>query len=609
MGTSVTDPNDIVTFDEFEPTSQERWRETVEQSTPWSRLTSLIDVSPAGGLRAPPLFERAQRRAGTRGTIAPWSVGQEYALAQPESVAEALAADRVFGLGAAWIRLASDVGVEAEARSSGTVVTGPEHLATILQAAQDVPVFLDAGASGAKVVSWLLEAHTHPQTLRGGVLCDPLGALAEHGGLGQSVHEALCQVSMAADKVAGVAPALRIAMASGTPYHDAGASPSVELGAIIATLIETLRHVVDNGQGPAALWPRLVLRTSAECDVFVGIAKVRALRWLAQQVAAQFGIENVPAHVAVRSSWRDRTRHDPWVNMLRATTETFAAATGGADEITVLPFTEAIGPGDDDARRWAINTANMLRDESHVAAVVDPGAGSGYVEFLTESLAQRAWAWVQGIEREGGMANALQEGRVQADVRACREAGTKALATGRAALTGVSVFPQLDETSPPVVEDAASTDLGSMDEAVVRVPTMERARMAEPFERLRDASDKHRDLHGYRPRAQLFTLGELREHRARLDFARAAVMVGGFEPQVLNTTDDVVPALVVLVASDERLEAEGTASIEALRKAGAKAVWAACAPRDELGADGHLHLRMDVPAVMNTLHDVLGVGR
>jgi methylmalonyl-CoA mutase len=104
-------------------------------------------------------------------------------------------------------------------------------------------------------------------------------------------------------------------------------------------------------------------------------------------------------------------------------------------------------------------------------------------------------------------------------------------------------------------------------------------------------------------------LGALREHRARLDFARNVVQVGGFGAEVLTTTDDVVPALAVLVASDERLASEGAAAIEALRAAGAPAVWVACAPRDDLSADGFLHLRMNLPQTLATLHDALEVGR
>ncbi len=252
----------------------------------------------------------------------------------------------------------------------------------------------------------------------------------------------------------------------------------------------------------------------------------------------------------------------------------------------------------------------MLREESHLANVNDPAAGSGYVETLTRGIAQRAWAWVQSVESEGGMAAALVAGRVQADVAACAQAQGDALATGRLALTGVSVFPQLDEPATPLGADPPDTESKlPADPASFTVTPMPAKRLAEPFEVLRDAATRQHEQSGHRPRAQLYVLGALREHRARLDFARNVVQVGGFATEVLSTTDDVVPALAVLVASDERLASEGPRVLEALRSAGARSVWVASAPRDDLAPDGFLHLRMNLPQTLATLHDALEVGR
>ena len=86
------------------------------------------------------------------------------------------------------------------------------------------------------------------------------------------------------------------------------------------------------------------------------------------------------------------TRRDPYVNMLRATIAVFAAGLGGADAVTVLPFTAALGLPDRFARRIARNTQLILIEESHLAAVADPAAGSGAIEHLTQSFAARPGA-------------------------------------------------------------------------------------------------------------------------------------------------------------------------------------------------------------------------
>ena len=597
-----------MTFEEFEGVTFEQWQALVEQTTPLSKLSSQVDVTGEGSLSVAPLYEAGRRAGGVRASTAAWVVAQEYRLHQPGSVGRALAIDRPFGLDAAWIRLASSLRARALVDGRGVAFALREQAKALHASADGAALWIDAGANGVSALSLLLES-APPQTLRGGVLCDPLGALAEHGALGMSIDEALAQTGRVVARAAVEAPQLRVCLASGLPYHDAGASPSVEVGATLATLIDVHRRLVEGGADPVALWSTTVLRLAADSDVFVGIAKVRALRWLAERVAARWGA-TLPAFVAVRTARRDRTRRDPWVNMLRTTAEVFAAAAGGADEIAAQPFSEVRGVPDDDARRWALTTAHMLREESHLAAVVDPAAGSGYVEALTQGIAERAWAWVRAVEAAGGMAAALRSGRVQADVAACASARASALATGRLALTGVSVFPQLDEPEVPAGDDPLDDEVTlPPGKPAVTVAPMPVQRLAAPFEALRDAADRQHASSGHRPRAQLYTLGELREHSARLDFARNAVQVGGFHAEAISTTDDVVPALAVLVASDERLATEGAAALQALRKAGAKAVWVASVPRDDLSPDGFLHLRMNLPETLATLHAALEVGR
>ncbi len=612
----VTTASDFLTFDEFAPVSFDQWRAKVEEGTPWARLSSQVDARSDGALEVPPLLPAGHRRAPTRVLETPWVVGQQYALQDPHAVAAAIATDREYDLGAAWVRLAPSLRARTASAGSGVVLTEGRGADAIIGAVGGAELWVDAGAHGLTTLALVLEARHEPASLRGGVLCDPLGALAEHGALGCSLGDAVADAGRVLARAAVEAPQLRTLLTSGLPYHDAGASTSVELATVVATLIDVTRSLADQGHSPAHSWPKTVLRIAASSDVFVGLAKVRALRWLTRRVMPHLAgpsDDAVPQpYISVRTSWRDRTRNDPWVNMLRATAEVFGAATGGADEVTVLPFSEAVGSPTPDARRWALTTAHMLRDESHLADVSDPGAGSGYVEFLTEQLARRAWTLVQRIEAAGGMASAIEQGIVQAEVQACARARREALATGRAALTGVSIFPQLDERTVEVASDVAPSEVELPGDAVVvRAPAMEARRLAEPFEALRAASDRYRAQHGARPVAQLFTLGTLREHRPRLDFARAAVMVGGFEPQVVSELTEVRDGLVVLVAADDPLAERAPATCAALRNAGARAVWIAAsppAPSEAWGADGFLHRGTQLPDTMAALQRTLEVG-
>ncbi len=140
-------------------------------------------------------------------------------------------------------------------------------------------------------------------------------------------------------------------------------------------------------------------------DQFASIAKLRAARMVWSRVAELSGADGAQHQHAVTSAAMMTTR-DPWVNMLRTTIGCFAAAVGGAEVITVLPFDSAIGVPDDFARRIARNTSAVLHDESSLSRVLDAGGGSWYLESLTAALAETAWATFTELERGGGAAAA-----------------------------------------------------------------------------------------------------------------------------------------------------------------------------------------------------------
>src|SRR5262249_7219812 len=239
------------------------------------------------------------------------------------------------------------------------------------------------------------------------------------------------------------------------------------------------------------------------------------------RVEAACGLTPAPALLTAETAWRTMTRRDPYVNMLRATIAVVAAGLGGADAVTVLPFTLALGLPDRFARRIARNTQLVLLEESNLAKVADPAAGAGGVEALTDELCRAAWAQFQEIERAGGVWPALEQGLIQGKVAAVRAERAKAVARRRDALTGTSNFPDLAETPPAV-----------LDVAPVSPPAFEplpSQRLAEPFEALRDASDRMLAQTGARPKIFLANLGRLADFTARATFARNLFEAGGIE--------------------------------------------------------------------------------
>ena len=151
-------------------------------------------------------------------------------------------------------------------------------------------------------------------------------------------------------------------------------------------------------------------------------------------------------------------RADATTNLLRNTVAAFAAAVGGADAITVLPHTAAAGLADRSARALAMNIQHLLVEESHLHVVADPAAGSGAIEALTETLAERAWSDFSEIERDGGIVESLRAGAFQGRIAKARAALIKTIASGDAPLVGVTIHAVEAEPASAAIESPATLD-------------------------------------------------------------------------------------------------------------------------------------------------------
>lgn len=211
--------------------------------------------------------------------------------------------------------------------------------------------------------------------------------------------------------------------ADGRLAHNAGASEALELAIVAAALAENLRLLDAAGIAPEDVFAATTLSLAADQDQFLTTAKLRAARLIHTRMQLACGVSGPkPAHIHAETSWRMLTRRDPETNILRNTIAVFAAGTAGADEITVLPHTLALGVPDPFARRIARNTQVVLITESNLAHVVDPAAGAGGIEALTDALAQKAWEIFTQIEKKGGLAAAIASGEIRAMVEASRAA-------------------------------------------------------------------------------------------------------------------------------------------------------------------------------------------
>jgi methylmalonyl-CoA mutase len=269
------------------------------------------------------------------------------------------------------------------------------------------------------------------------------------------------------------------AVADGRVVHDAGGTQAQELAFALAAAVAYLRAFDAGGISLDSARRMIAFRLTADADQFLTIAKLRAIRRLWARVSESCGLTPAPTLVEAETAWRSMTRDDAYVNMLRATIAVFSAGAGGADAITVMPFTAARGLPDRFARRVARNTQLVLLDEAGIAHVADPTAGAGGSEDLTEKLCRAAWTLFQEVEAASALAASLEQGLLQKKVAAARTALERALAEKEDALIGASEYPGVSDVPVLDVPRVALPPLP----AAVRCEPLTPVRLAAPFEK------------------------------------------------------------------------------------------------------------------------------
>jgi methylmalonyl-CoA mutase len=210
--------------------------------------------------------------------------------------------------------------------------------------------------------------------------------------------------------------------------------------------------------------PYLGFALSVDQDQLLSISKIRALRQLWTRVQELSGVAPRPAKIHAETSYRMMAFKDCETNILRTTIASFAAAVGGADSLSVLPHTVTHGLPEGFARRISRNTQLILAGESRLDFVVDPAAGSGAIEALTDELCRAAWAEFQAIEAEGGILQSLKDNRLQARIKDTAAQRGEAIRGGKRDVIGTTLYP--NKVERPVQIIRADTRSAPTDGAV-----------------------------------------------------------------------------------------------------------------------------------------------
>ncbi len=618
----------------FEPATYEVWRQLVEKELKGADFDKRLVASTADGLRINPLYTRADELKGaatatpgaapfTRGTKAQpdgfgWQIHQRVSEPDPAAANKVILEELEGGANGVVLQIEGpgQFGVKIESGADMAAVLTGVYL-------EYAKVQLKGGLTGVDAAHHLLGALStlgaKPGTVTGHLNVDPLGALARFGNAWAPLETALAETVKLASEANGREPKLTSVLVDATIPHEAGASEAQELAFLAAATVAYLRAFETAGIAAADALPQIAFAVSVDTDLFLTAAKVRAARRIIARIGEASNASPAAMHFTAVSSERMMAKRDPWTNMLRTTAACAGAAFGGANAITVLPYTWALGTPDRFARRIARNAQLVLQEESSFGRVVDPAGGSWYVERLTDELAAKSWAVFQEMEAKGGLVAALSSAYLQDEIARIAEARSTSIAKGGTPLTGISVFPLLADDGVKVTPHPKAPQVPERQLVRPLAPH----RLGEAFEALRDTADAALAKTGKRPTVFLANLGEIIDHNMRSTWVWNFLATGGIEGLTSDGYKDVKAAaaafkesgtsVACVCSSDAIYAGQAEAAAKVLKGAGATAVLIAARPGDNeaalkaAGVDGFLFTGQDAIATLQSLHKTLGI--
>ena len=601
-----------VPLDEFTPPTDEEWKAACEALLKGAPFEKKMFTKTYEGITFDPMYTRKHtedilpkgvmpgmgdylRGVDAAGYIGkPWGIAQACDETLPAENNELLRHEHDKGATIYHIVLdtASRTGVDARQAEAvgdtGTSVTTVEDMHVLLTGLDlaKFPLYVYAGANAVPLLALVAAARRASgedmAEVRGIVGADPIGALAADGKLPASLDAHYDSLAAAARWATVNAPHLRTVFVRSDVYSNGGANDVQEVASVLATATAYLRALCERGLTIDEAASQISFAFSMGANFFLQIAKLRAVRPLWAQIVGAFGgsAEAQKMRIHARPALFFKTIYDPYVNMLRNTTEIFSGVVGGIDSFESAPFDEPIRKGDEFSRRIARNVQIMLQEEFGLLQPIDPAGGSWAVETLTRQMKEKIWAEFQRIEKEGGIIAALRAGSLQESVAAVLAARFKNADLRRDRIVGNNMYPNMTETLLETrAEDTAALkaqrtadidaylsdiDVKHRDEALASlrqahsvdnaveaalagatiaelmtavtegngaetVTAIAPHRWSERFEALRQRTEEYKAEKNDNVKIFLANMGPIPQHKARADFTTGFLQVGAFE--------------------------------------------------------------------------------
>lgn len=521
---------------------------------------------------------------------------------------------------------------------AGVPVSSVKELSRLLK---DIPLCgtklnFESVADNLKLTRLLAEEaknqNIDPLKLPGTLYFSPLNDLLSEGFLPLSSEECFAEAKDLLVFAGDQLPGYRTLAVKGDGFSEAGGDVVQQLAFSLSAGCEYLVKLTEQGLDVDAVLSSMVFRFSTGSSYFMEIAKLRAARILWAKIAEKFSPKSVSScqmTIHCITSLRNKTLYDPYVNVLRGTAESMAAIMGGCSLLCVLPFDHRYGSEEDSSTRLARNTQLILKDESYLHKVTDPGGGSYYIEKLTGLISAEALELFQEVERKGGFTECINSSYIQDQIIKAGNLKLDKIKSGKVRIVGTNRSPGLDEK---IMDQMGVTGgaLSSGDESrggdagVWKVKKLETISWAGPYEDLRLRTERFETKAGRPPRAFLLKMGDPASRSARAVFcanffgcAGYAVTEGTGPDSSEEGINEAVASgadIVALCSSDKNYAQTGAEVVRSIKKALPKVIVVVAGyPEDAVdeliasGADDFIHINSDPYETLSEYHKKLGV--
>ncbi len=444
--------------------------------------------------------------------------------------------------------------------------------------------------------------------LRGSLGADPLGKMIRMGIPIASMEN----LGKLVKKASETSPDFRVIEVNGALIQNAGSNLVEELAFAMTMASEYMAILTNQNIDPTIAQNTLQLSLAAGSNYFMEIAKLRGARILWAKIAEAYGVDPSNRRIRIHSTsseW-NMTLYDPYVNMLRGTTEAMSSIIGGTDMLSVLPFDYPYGKTTEFSQRIARNVQIILREEAYFDRVSDPAAGSYYIENLTDSIGEKAWGLFSEVESKGGFRKSFESGWIQARIIESREKKIGLSSSGKGSLLGTNAYPNFNEVILSTLKEKEA-------EAQIEdiVTPLHPFRISSLFEEVRLQTERSKK----RPRVLLFKYGNPAWVTARAAFSGNFFACAGYEildqpafPSVeegIEAANDSSAEVVVLCSSDDAYAGFAPSVVKAL--AGKAVVVIAGNPTEAIdslkdaGINHFIHMRTNMLESLKEFNSIL----